>query len=74
MNKGGYLQYKCRRCGVIIQNTHAPDIFIALICIMNDWETNKMGWIGMSPQKTDIHTCKNGEYGISDLVGGIEDD
>jgi hypothetical protein len=74
MNKGGWLQYKCRKCGKIEQNIHAPDATYALLLIMNGhYDTLEKIWGGMPVRQHSIHCCKNGEYGVSDLIGCIED-
>jgi hypothetical protein len=73
MNKGGFLQYKCRRCGEIVQDTHVPDLQAALLYILNDWDMKIMGWTGVPANKTDTHRCKKDEWGVIDLIGGVED-
>lgn len=73
MFKPGLLEYKCRRCGEISSSIHAPDVNMALLAIMNDWDINKLGWTGMMVHKTEPHHCKDGGFGVSDLIGGVED-
>ena len=68
---GGNLVYKCRNCGETYSNCHAPNLSLALSCIMIDGVTPKQ-W-GIPATMIDIHSCKNGEEGIADLVGGIPD-
>lgn len=65
--KGGVLEYKCRRCGEVVQQSHVPDVNIAMACLIIN-EVTPREW-GMQAKMTDIHDCKDGNLGISDLIG-----
>ena len=77
MDKGGYLVYKCRKCGKVYHNTHAPLIHVALIDIINGYNFPE-GWFGAvrEPEKMmfDLHTCSDTNIGVADLMGGIVND
>lgn len=68
MNKLARLQYKCRRCGLIDNSTSVPDGTDALICLTvghplpTEWGTFR-------PTMVDIHNCKDGGLGVTDLIG-----
>lgn len=69
--KGGFLEYKCRRCGEVVQRPHVPDINIAMACLIINKVTPK-GW-GIQVGMTDIHGCKDGDLGLLDLIGAVSD-
>jgi hypothetical protein len=71
MTEGGFLLYKCRRCGEVRKNIHAPYCLIALSHINTKGITPKE-W-GMQMGITDIHCCADGNLGISDLIGAVLD-
>jgi hypothetical protein len=70
----GYLVYKCRRCGELSKNTHVPDGGCALLGILNPnlLDFRKI-WQGIPLEKYDIHTCKDGNAGIADIIGFEKD-
>jgi|GEM_PF-6315897 len=53
-------------------STHAPDIAMALVLIAKGAELPKE-WGCIHPQLLSIHTCKDREFGITDLIGGKAD-
>lgn len=72
MNKGGRLFYKCRKCGEIYSDNHAPDVLSALISISIIGRTpHEMG--GIVLHMTSLHHCAEKTIGMADLVGGVED-
>jgi len=71
--KGGTLEYKCRRCGEMDASTHVPDILHAIVCLAGDLKLPNV-WFGSPVGKLGIHNCKDGGLGVSNLIGGIEDE
>lgn len=69
--KGGFLEYKCRRCGKVVKNVHVPDALIALCNLEVEGVTPKI-W-GMQMRMTEIHHCADGNLGMSDLIGAVFD-
>lgn len=79
--KGGFLIYKCRKCGAEVKNTHVPDVQLALILIING-DKLPAKW-GGNETLHGIHTCNAfyvnldkrnfPVYGVTDLIGGEED-
>ncbi len=72
MNNPGKIVYKCRRCGCLENSTHVPNVDKAVILIAKGIEMPKE-WGPLSPGMTSIHACKDGNIGVSDLIGGITD-
>jgi len=70
---GGLLEYKCRRCGEINSSLHTPNVIHTLICVSSGYDLPKE-WFGIPVSKHDIHHCKDGGLGVSDLIGGKIDD
>ena len=70
MNRPGILVYKCRRCGETFNGVHAPDAFVCLIHLMIGI---KQPWSGNPVEKDDIHRCNDGNLGIGDIIGAVED-
>ena len=68
---GGFLKYKCRRCGEIKGSAHVPNCLLALSSI-NAKGITPREW-GMQMGITDIHNCNDGNLGISDLIGVVLD-
>jgi hypothetical protein len=66
------LIYKCRKCGKEYSNTHAPNISWAVSSIAFKFPLPKE-WGAIKADLLDVHCCSDGEYGISDLIGGKED-
>ncbi|WCS68193.1 hypothetical protein Goe21_00830 [Bacillus phage vB_BsuM-Goe21] len=64
--KYGVLVYKCRRCNKEDKSTHVPDGLTALIGLIND---KPLPWNGIPIEKTSICNCKDGNLGVSDLIG-----
>ena len=70
--KSGVLVYKCRRCGELSKHIMVPDVDMALVCIMNKITAPKK-WNGNLPGILNMHTCGDGNTGITDLIGGEKD-
>ena len=68
--KGGELLYRCRQCYCIDNSTHVPNIMRALTDINIFGVTQNRG---IKARMTSVHICKNGGWGISDLIGAEED-
>ena len=68
----GSLLYKCRNCGEIYEDCHVPNITTALVCLITCGKTPEQ-W-GRSVTTMSIHNCKNGECGVSDIVGAKSDE
>lgn len=66
--QGGYLIYKCRMCGELDKTTHVPDGVITIACLTGGCELPKT-WFGIKPHLIDAHACKDGNYGVTDLIG-----
>lgn len=75
-DKGGTLQYKCRKCGEIDESYHVPRLLLTLIRIRIGLpgSDDKTDLLGSALTDTAIHTCKKGHIGIADLIGGYEDE
>ncbi len=73
MNKGGFLIYKCRKCGELIKNSHVPDVFIALVFAQTGRDSSKLWSGGTRIQMIDNHYCDDGCIGVTDLIGAEED-
>ncbi len=70
--KGGNLLYKCRRCGALSVESHAPDLGIALACaIVGSPMPESLGSI--PPRMYGVHRCFPSVWGVADLIGGDED-
>lgn len=69
---GGALVYLCRRCKKEDRSLHVPDAMSAAICLANGYALPKE-WGGPTPRLTDVHNCKDGHLGITDLIG-VEND
>lgn len=72
MSKGGLLIYKCRKCGELSKIIHVPNVLKALSYI-NAGIKMPENWGPIQASIHDIHGCKDGTIGISDLIGGEED-
>lgn len=72
MNNPGIIIYKCRRCGDLEKSTHVPNVDKAVILTVNGIGTPK-DWGPLSPKMISVHSCKDGNIGVSDLIGGITD-
>jgi hypothetical protein len=69
----GKLIYKCRLCGSEHTPTGVPDVSTALVCVLLDANVPKH-WESLAGKISliDLHNCKDGRVGVSDLVGGDE--
>ena len=70
---GGDIIYKCRRCGAVIKQMISSNLLTDLIV-----EMSVMNGL-QSIDKTDvrehtIHSCKDGNLGITDIIGGEFDE
>jgi hypothetical protein len=72
MRKGGFLVYKCRRCGELVKNSHAPDVDMAVTLVVIGSEMPS-DWGGITPHMIEAHACKDGNIGVTDLIGGEAD-
>ena len=68
LSRGGSLIYKCRLCGETSSMIHAPDAPLAVLYLMRDIALPKE-WGGMPIGKTERHYCREGQVGVSDLIG-----
>ena len=68
MNKGGFLLYKCRKCGKVSKNIHCPRVSSYLIEIYVFGKS-----LDGDCKMISIHTCSKKVIGISDLIGCQED-
>lgn len=58
----GRLHYKCRQCGRLDTYTVTPDVPGHLaMCVLGDLT-----------KLYQLHNCGDGEWGVADLVGGVE--
>lgn len=62
--KGGFLVYKCRRCKKLNKSKHVPNGLMYMAEIVS--RTNTLALL-------DVCNCKDGELGISDLIGFEKD-
>lgn len=70
----GTLRYHCRMCGEQYANgLHVPNIWTAMMVILEGWENPWQGGIPMS-KITESHHHKDGTIGIADLIGAIPDE
>lgn len=69
MNKPGVLLYKCRRCGKVSKNIHAPDGLPVLLHILHDIPLPKRWGDGIPISKESICLYDDGSYGVSDCIG-----
>lgn len=67
---GGYLYYKCRRCGLIVANTHVPNSMHTFVMLQMKGEYHDQGG---SVYLIDFHICEDKVRGVTDLVGFGED-
>lgn len=77
--RGGWLIYKCRRCGVLDQSTHVPDVYAWMLAAMS----GDMKYLRDYDNVLDVsmfsfHSCSleadKAVIGISDLIGATKDD
>jgi len=65
--------YKCRNCGAIDRSTCGSETncHMALVeCTVS----GSCGRFGIPVLMTSIHTCEDGAFGITDLIGTEKDD
>lgn len=68
-HEGGFLVYKCRRCGGEVRNTHVPDGVTVLYYLLFGYDIPSHWWRTPLPHKESIHHCKDGSLGVADLIG-----
>lgn len=66
---GGYVYYKCRRCGKVDFSIHAPDLRYSLSCVLNGYPHPEK-WGGPQPTLMSYHHCDDQRLGVVDLIGG----
>ena len=68
----GMFLFKCRKCGEIHGSleTAWENIFIILIQTVVSGQSDSK-W-GIPLRMLEIHSCDNGDYGISDLIGAVK--
>jgi len=79
--RGGWLVYKCRKCGKLDRSAHVPDVRRALVSIGVDGRTprewgNWSGLTGMHYCTEAVGSIKSGQgamIGVSDLISAEED-
>ena len=71
MKEGGYLVYKCRRCGGINTNTHSPQLMEDMTVFL---ATGRQLSSGNPMIKHPLHCCADGNLGVMDLIGGEYDE
>lgn len=62
--KSGFLIYKCRKCNELTKNVHVPNGLMQVCDAVSNADSLKL---------LNVHSCKNGNLGISDLIGFEED-
>lgn len=71
----GVLIYRCKYCNVSFNGVHVPDVELALITLMNDYEPPS-NWIGKEMlHKFTLHHCgtEGRLVSIAEVVGGEKD-
>lgn len=63
------LRYRCRMCGEEFQNTHVPDVMVAIQAIINGWSNPWPDSAFPLPGLVEMHVHQDG-YGTADLIGG----
>lgn len=64
--------YKCRMCGAIDDNTVTGNKGHVLVTLSEVSARGVCTKFGIPVAMTSIHSCKNGDIGISDLQGAVE--
>ncbi|MDN9012400.1 hypothetical protein [Brevibacillus laterosporus] len=67
LNRGGFLEYKCRRCGVVKNEFHAPNGFEAFLAISKNGSTPEE-W-GPCATWYGTHICDDKHLSITDFIG-----
>lgn len=67
LQKGGDLLYKCRLCGQEDRSGHCPSILDASTAILGHGRTPRD--MGIIFKMQELHSCADGRYGVSDLIG-----
>ena len=62
-------QYRCRLCGEIEENpcTGKKNALPCLLDAIDGTDIYKM--IGLKPKLISLHSCKDGNCGVADLIG-----
>ena len=69
MDKGGYLIYKCRRCGELVKLVYVGKPGYALMCLLRDRSNLFKEPLLNTYNKLEHHQCKDGHLGVTDLIG-----
>lgn len=71
MKEGGYLVYKCRRCGGLDKSCHAHNALFVLIEIVNNgiFDPHGRGLIGPLTTDKTMHHCEDRNTGVADIIG-----
>lgn len=71
--KTARFEYKCRRCGEIELNPHTAEKNALIIMLSGIFgyplPKNMKSFSGQEPRLFNIHNCKDGGMGVSDLLG-----
>ena len=65
--KEARFEYKCRRCGLIDDSTCTAVERAQTVLILAAWGVDTGP--GVPVKMVDVHGCKDGGLGISDLIG-----
>ncbi len=68
---GGFLIYKCRSCGALVEKLHVPNVGLALICLTKNIPLPRE-WGATSVHVVSSHFCTDDKHGMTDLIGGRE--
>jgi len=71
MPKTFNLEYKCRRCGAVVVDSSGPCGAPAFNTILGTvvWGGQKPATPGLDFHMTDMHTCNDGGWGVTDFIG-----
>lgn len=68
-------QYKCRRCNSIFEEGEANSVLVRTYLMSLAYGTPPPKiCIGIPKHLLELHPCKDGGYGIADLIGAKEKD
>ncbi|MDP5274340.1 hypothetical protein [Chengkuizengella axinellae] len=68
MSKGASLDYKCRRCGKVVKDSHVPDGTLAVVYLTIGAQFPKE-WGDTAVNMISSHHCSDGNIGVIDLIG-----
>lgn len=61
----GKIFYKCRRCGEVYYDTHTPQLVPSIAFAIGGFKEEEF-----HVDLVSVHSCKDGNIGVSDLIGG----